>query len=170
MGKKLVIKGADFSANAINESADVWYTDFLDHYTPTSNANLVNGGWAHNADDNSLVQNKPINRIRLVPSQAGTFKIGVASAYLSASVTNLATITIEAGDVGTQVTKTFPTINIGNGILVFGEANSAGGFKFANNEAQDHPAFISKVPSEWTGYGTSLSVSRLCIDVGYYHE
>ena len=128
------------------------YTWYIDRCTSSpgsgslANANLANGGWAYMSQDNALLQGKTINRISIVPSQAGVFNIYTAPA-LNGAVSLVASFTITSAQVGVKTTYELTSFTLGNNdILVFGQANSAGGFKYLSGSSGQN-SFYSKVPS-----------------------
>ena len=178
MGKRLIIAGADFAANGIPGSGVLptltWYIDRCTD-SPSSgslnNANLANGGWAFMPQDNSLLQGKTINRIKIVPSQAGVMNIYKATA-LTGPVTLVASFTITSGQAGVMTTYDLTDFQIGsNEIFVLGKANSVGGFKYLGDPNPVHNGFYSKVPSSPTPsspYTPGTNGGDLNISVGYY--
>lgn len=135
-----------------------------------SNANLANGGWAFMYGDNALLQGKKINRIKLVPSQAGDIEIHKAQT-LTGPVTKMATITVQAADIGTAKEYSFTEFTLGeNEWFVLGKANSAGGFKYLSGSSNQN-SFYSKVPSSpspSTPVSPGSSAIDLNISVGFY--
>ena len=176
MGKRLIIAGADFSANGIPGSGVLptltWYIDRCTASPASgslSNANLANGGWAYMSGDNALLQGKTINRIKIVPSQAGVINIYKTTA-LTGPVTLVASFTVTSGQVGVTTTYELTDFQIGaNEIFVLGQANSAGGFKYLSASGQN--GFYSKVPSAPSPANPitpGAGGSDLNISLGYY--
>ena len=163
MGKALIIKGADFSQNAI-EISTTWYVDRYTDYTLSRTANINNGGWALSDDDNATLQGKTVNTLKFKPVSSGTFKLFVASTKNATSVTEKATITINSSEAGTEVIKEFTPFQIGAGeYLVFGEANDAVGFYFGDSTGL---SFYSRIPGNVTRWVKSDNLV-LGIAVGY---
>ena len=163
MGKSLVIKGADFSENGIQETTPTlnWYIDSTLNTGSLSSANRANGGWAFKEGDMSLLQGKTINRLKLIPSIEGTLNLYKATS-LSGPVTLVASILIPDADVNTISVYEFNGFTLGeNEVLVIGEANSSAGFKYKTDAGN---GFYSKVPSNPSASG----VLGLNISVGYY--
>ena len=169
MGKTIVVKGADFSANGMTIIPAVhWYVDECTA-SPSSGsllaANLANGGWVYSGNYDVLLRGKIVSRIKLIPSQAGTFNIYTTESSLSGAVTLRASITIDAADIGRETVYSFQEFSIPeNGYIVFGEANSVGGFYYVGGGA-GYSGFYSKVPSNPTSTGTTAKVN---ISIGYY--
>lgn len=164
MGKSLVIKGADFSANGIPEHipALTWYIDSCINDASVSAANKANGGWAYFSEDNALLQGKTINRIKLIPSLEGTLNIYSADS-LSGNKTLRATITILEEEKGNITTYSFQEFTLGaNEIFVIGEANTEAGFKYRTTGGV---GFYGKVPSASI---STINGQNLNISVGYY--
>lgn len=114
MGKKLIIKGADFSTNGIIESETTWYfSEGLDislGYT----AAAASSAWALNDTNAALLYGKNINRIKFVPANTGNFRI-----YKTSSLSSLgdlvATINVVSGQQNTVVTARFDTVTVAQG-------------------------------------------------------
>ena len=107
MGKRLIIKGADFSANAVGNTdvyEDAWYTNQKDKWqdrNPTTNFISFNQSskyWALNDDQHKAMRGKPINIVRLISDAIFT----TLNLYKVSSLTNsipstpAATATFEA--------------------------------------------------------------------------
>lgn len=109
MGKALIIQGADFSVNALNDGVTWIYDGFSKNYqhaTSSSPGGTSNGAWS-NAEFNSAIQGKTINRVRGIPAAAGTYNFYKVSAIPS-SITQLpavaASIEILPSDIGLVTT------------------------------------------------------------------
>lgn len=139
MGKSLVIKGADFSANAIDTSVEWFYNGFSSHYGQTPVAGIgdpISAGWSH-VDINAALVGKTFNKIRCLPKSAGTYNFYIVSQEPSSIQTPLsnpvATITVSAEDVDNVTIYTLSTpITLNQGeYLVHGESNLPGGATIA---------------------------------------
>lgn len=150
------------------QSSYTWYIDrcVSSVQSPASleNANLVNGGWSYKDTDQSLLRGNKINRIKMLPFQAGTFNIYKTS-NLAVQGTLVGSFTIMAGDIGNVTEYSFTEFTLGNSeYIVFGEANLQGGFKYIKGQNYSK-GFVSKVPSKPTDTGTS---SDLNFSIGFY--
>ena len=107
MGKRIVIKGADFSANAIGKTEiDAWYTNQKIKYgertiKPGTDLNKFNQSskyWALNDDQQEAIRGKRINIIRLIPFHFTTLNLYKVSSITSAlPSTPVATATFTQG-------------------------------------------------------------------------
>lgn len=165
MGKRIIVKGADFSENAIyqdEQQADGWlvtnYTSFAS--AATNRANVANGGWAF-IDEMSNLRGKKINKIRFKASASGDFPILVGTSYNNLSIVR--TISVSSSEVGTVVEKTFNELLVANNQLIgVGKANGAG-FYYAQDSGH---SFYSKIP-----YNPTLASGYvLGIDIGYFNS
>ena len=166
MGKKLIIKGADFSENAVDVRVIEWYiTQYTDYGGSASSVvNVVNGGWAYQSNHNSLIQGKLINALKFKAAAAGTLNL-YKGKLNSTSKPQIGSVSVSQSEVGTAVIKTFTPYTMGaNEYLIIGEPNSSASFYFTTQAPADSSGFYTKVPSEWSS--TAL-VSSLCVDVGY---
>lgn len=178
MGKSLVIKGADFSANGIPQTTPtlVWYINECRSTIQSgslNNAKLANGGWCFTDANNSLLQGKTINRIKFVPSQAGIINFYKSSSR-SGPVTLVASLTVLAAHIGEVTEYELEEFTLGGAeYFIIGQANSAGGFKYYQNGDASFTlsGFYSRVPSNPNPThpaGETLSQVDLNISVGYY--
>ena len=156
------------------QRAFTWYIDRCTD-SPSigslANANLANGGWAYMSQDNALLQGKTINRIIIVPSQAGVINLYKATA-LTGPVTLVASFTVQSSDVGIKTMYEITDFTLGNDeIFVLGNANSAGGFKYWNAATNINNGFYSKIPSAPSPSSPNIPGTNpldLNISVGYY--
>lgn len=170
MGKKLIIKDADFSANALDVRVIEWYILSYTNYLESSQniANVVNGGWAFVQATNALLIGKTINAIRFKAATSGTLNIykGVLN---SSEKTFIGSVNVTSSEVGQEVTKTFTPYTMGgNDYLIIGEPNSSASFYYQGSGVKPTAAshnFYTKVPSEWSL--TTANNIELCIDIGY---
>lgn len=162
MGKRIIVKGADFSTNAIyHVEVGEWYVTNYDDFASaaTRTANLANGGWAFSTE-NDLLSGKIVNRIKFKASAAGDFPILIGETYGTMSIVRQ--ITIESSEVGSVVEKTFEPVSVAGGQKFgFGVPNS-GGFYYATATGR---SFWSKVPSAPSGNNKNVV---LPINVGYF--
>lgn len=141
----------------------VWLIDLCTD-TPSSgtlaNANLANGGWGYIEDFNALLQSNPIGKIKIVPSQAGQINIYKATDY-TGTKTLVGSFTVASEDVGKVTTYDITPFTLGaTEVLVIGEANSAGGFKYISGAGN---GFYSRL----TSAKAAADNSDLNISVGY---
>lgn len=92
MGKRIIIKGADFSANAIGKNEiDAWYTNQKTKYeertikpgTGLTKFNQSSKYWAFNDKQQVAMRGKVINTVRLIP-----FNITALNFYKVSSITS----------------------------------------------------------------------------------
>jgi hypothetical protein len=165
MGKKIIVKGADFSENAIyqdGQQADGWlvtnYTTFASALTYA--ANVDNGGWAF-IDEMSNLRGKKINKIRFKASASGDFPILVGTACNNLLIVRI--VSVSSSEVGSVVEKTFDELLVANTQLIgIGKANGAG-FYYAQDSGH---SFYSKIPDN----PTLVSGYVLGIDIGYFNS
>lgn len=147
----------------------VWYIDRCTNSpSPGSlyNANLVNGGWAYMETDQNILRGKKINRMKILPFQAGVFNIYRASS-LNGPVTLAATITITADEIDNVTIYSFEEFTLGpSEFIVFGQSNSQGGFQYISYGGSSYTGFYSKVPS--SSPSEASSANELNFSVGYY--
>ena len=122
MGKRLIIKGANFSENSINAYTDTWYvlgSRDLTGKKPTVGSNVSNMGRAVNNSIQNLFRStdsirKPINMIqyyafnRAINSISEDCSFRVGKARRDNAVTLLATITVTPDTYKTYQTYIFP--------------------------------------------------------------
>lgn len=132
MGKNLIIKGADFSANAI-AGVVTWYVNEYDqavaaHLTASTNANSAYAGFAPNYDFGG----KTINILKFVAGQAGIISLWLGNSATDGSAVKVAEITITSEEVGTTVEKQFSPVTVPSGKkLWIGKSTDTGRFKYA---------------------------------------
>lgn len=118
MGKSLIIKGADFSANGIEVYIEHWYvtlgTDLLTYIGPDPTNNSGSAAWSFSDDNNALVQGKTVNLIRFVPADAGEFKLFVLNSRTTSLGSPAATITVNSADVGNLTKYEFSDVQVGS--------------------------------------------------------
>jgi hypothetical protein len=120
MGKSLIIKGADFSANAVPSYTYNWYiTEYTDisnkaHLTQTFDVQY--GGFSSVSWD--ALKGKTINCMKCKCANAGTFTICVSS-DLTTTPRLQQSITFSAEDAGREVVKAFNNITIASNEYVY---------------------------------------------------
>lgn len=181
MGKRLIIKDADFSANAVYSGNIHWYyRGFSEFYGSESGSQVSgtnSGGWSL-APMFDALRGKTINIVKGLAAAAGTFNF-YKVAQEPNTVTQLpersAYITIQNSDVGKITTFTFntPVSLADNEYLVCGENGLSGGGnfiflyrlpqyntnRFYYGIGQQQPLF-SKAYYEWFDYGFDDSVDN----------
>lgn len=114
MGKRIIIKGADFSTNGINVGETTWYFNSGFANDNQHTAVSASSAWAQNDTDAAVLYGKTINRIKFMPAASGTFHI-----YKTSSLSSLgelvATLTISGEKVGTAVTAIFDDVLVAQG-------------------------------------------------------
>ena len=173
MGKSLIIKGADFSANGIEVYTEYWYvtlgTDLLDCKGPNPTNNSGSAAWSFSDDYNSLVQGKTINLIRFVPADAGEFKLFVLNSRTASLGSPVATITVNSADVGNLTKYEFPDVQVGaSQYLCFVDPSQTVRMYYAIS-GQGYPLPSGQSFYKRCGFSNASVVSnyQLLIDVGY---
>lgn len=114
MGKKIIIKGADFSENGMLAGELTWYFEKGFDREPIAVSTSGSSAWALTDTEASILYGKTINRIKFIPSAAGTFRI-----YKTSSLSSLgelvAKVVINTPRVGTVVTVSFDDVVVANG-------------------------------------------------------
>lgn len=168
MGKRIIIKGADFSENGIATGTTTWYitngTDFISKKGSNA-ANMSSAAWTFDNVTNAKLQGKTVNRLRIIASAAGTFYLYVLNSRTQSLGTPAATITVGTGDIG--ILKEFEMSNdlsIGAGqFLVFANPTQSVSFYYGQNMPSN--SFYKRV-----GFTDAAVVSacELLFDVGYW--
>lgn len=159
MGKKLIIKGADFSTNAVEEVT--WYIDVTDSGWATNPGTSASAGWSYPASQESAYIGQPINAIKVKNATAGVMTIYKVS-ELGQAGTLLATINVtQANVLTTYVLPTTVTINSGEH-LVFHDSTDTAFFRYKQKSGS---TFIKR--AQYSNYST-VSGYELSIGVGYY--
>lgn len=166
MGKKLIIKGADFSINGLAVYTDTWYirlgTTYLADMGSVPTRNSDSGAWSFDNANNALIQGKTINQIKFVPADAGNFYIFVLDSRTSSLGTAAATISVSSADIGNLTRYSFPDISIGAGqYLAFVDPSQTVRMYYAVKSGQ---SFYKRC-----GFSDTVTVNgyQLLIDVGY---
>lgn len=129
MGKRIIIKGADFLSNAIGKNEiDTWFTNQKIKYeertikpgTGLTKFNQASKYWAFNNEQQEAMRGKVINTIRLIPYNFTTLNFYKVSSITSAiPSTPVATATFTSGNKFIEV-KLNKEIKLGsNEYLVF---------------------------------------------------
>lgn len=172
MGKRLIIKGADFSANAIGSTPlyeNTWYTNQKDKYNSREIStvgivpfNQASKCWALNDSQHSAMRGKPINAIRLMPSGFTTlnlYKVSSLSSPLPS--TPAATATFASGSAFIEV-RLNQEITLGDGEYL---AFDNGAYAPTIN-AYDDVDFYRKVGSSEVNVYTA-GTTLILLDFGY---
>lgn len=114
MGKKIIIKGADFSENGIRTMEITWFFEEGFNKAFYSNSSSGSSAWALNDTEAPILYGKTINRIKFIPAEAGTFRIYKTSSlsYLGELVVEL---TITPQQVRNVVIASFDDVVVANG-------------------------------------------------------
>lgn len=114
MGKKIIIKGADFSENGMMAGELTWYFEKGFDKTIVDISTAGSSAWALTDTEASILYGKTINRIKFIPAAAGTFRI-----YKTSSLSSLgelvAEVVINTSQVRTVVTASFDDVVVANG-------------------------------------------------------
>lgn len=114
MGKKIIIKGADFSENGMLAGELVWYFEKGFDKAIYNVSKTGSSAWALTDTEASILYGKTINRIKFIPAATGTFRI-----YKTSSLSSLgelvAEVAIDASLVRTVVTASFDDVVVANG-------------------------------------------------------
>lgn len=111
MGKRIIIKGADFLANAIGKFEDTWYTNQKNKYEERElkastliKFNQASKYWAFNDDQQEAIRGKVINTVRLIPYNITTLNFYKVSSITSAfPSTPIATAKFRSGSKFVEV-------------------------------------------------------------------
>lgn len=120
MGKKLIIKGADFSANAIDVGTYTWYTNGLENAINNGTRNIYSQGSSVTrfAIDHSFKSGDIVNCVRMGCSTAGTITIARAT-FAGTDVGSAVTISdarnVNISQVGTDFIVRFTPIVMNDG-------------------------------------------------------
>lgn len=166
MGRKIIVKDADFSANAcgeeIIEKTYHWYIDECP--SDASNARpayVVNGGWAYYDTNNNKLRGKKINCIKFIPATVGIL-LFYKSSSLSSRGEQIAEINITEEQLQKPTIYQFSDVLIADDeYLIVGKAQSVGSFYFLGSGGE---GFYSKIPSSPTKNMNTI----LGLSVGYY--
>lgn len=112
MGKRIIIKGADFLSNAIGKNEiDAWYTNQKNKYEERElkekffiKFNQSSKYWAFNDDQQVAMRGKVINTVRLIPYQFTILRFYKVSSVTGAvSSTPVATANFTSGSKFVEV-------------------------------------------------------------------
>lgn len=163
MGKKLIIRGADFSQNGIiNPFVGEWYNYDLENHPPAyetlvSSARFVPGNY-------SVFQGKTINAIKLKVITPGTITIAVADRITAnAQFSQSRTLDFSQVAPNTIVTEIFEAIEVGDGYLSIFASTDTGSFGYEGQVS--NPVGIYRYIG--TANPGSLPNFSLSVDFGY---
>lgn len=169
MGKSLIIKGADFSANAIQLQTE-WLVDEYDQLisqggTINAIANPAYSGFAPNFNFGG----KTINTIKGFVKAAGKVTLWLGDSLTDASATKVAEFELSSDDVDKVVTKYFDAIDVPAGkYLWLGKSTDTGFFGYDNSNL--HPSslggFYLLLGTAQARQNTSLT-ENLALNWGY---
>lgn len=164
MGRKLIIKGADFSANAVDDVTLTWYVNVEDDNTWGPNpAKNTSAGWCYPTSTESNFIGQPINMVKLKPSAVGTITLYKIPALGSAG-TLVATINATQEQVNVLTTYMLPStfvINSGEHLVLCDSTDTS----FFMYKIKSGASFIKRAQ-----YSDHANVSGydLAFGVGYY--
>ncbi len=169
MGKKIIIKGANFTEIGVELKANLFISTYSTYGVAGTNTPVgANGGWAWGSTStpSSALTNKTINFIRFVPKQAGILNFYRCTDPTDSTTLQLVTsMEIAAADVGQEVTHIFESVTLGNEYFVIGEKNSNQGLPGYAPRGGGQGVWIGRVPSdELSSYGGTYG---LRMDIGY---
>lgn len=160
MGKRLVIKGADFSRNSISNSTLTWYIQEMKSLEEAilSPANIASAGWSFKEETNSLLVGKNINCVQFIAGLAGTLNLYIGSLGTT-SLQRIASISISSSDVNTEKFITFPTVTVGNGQhLIIAEPQTTGSFRYFEDASNSFFKTVQTEPTIVKGYSLGFNV------------
>ena len=172
MGKSLIIKGADFSANGIEVYKEHWYvtlgTDMIVHKSATPTNNSGSAAWTFSDANNALVQGKTLNLIRFIPGDSGEFKMFLLNSRTASLGSPVATITVNSSDVGNLTKYEFPDIQVGSSqYLAFVHPDQTVTMYYASSVNVHVPAGHSFYKRCGFNDASEVSGYELLIDLGY---
>lgn len=132
MGKSLIIRGADFSANGIKDYPVTWFMDnFKENWATSIGVKTARAFVPGNYTD---VQGKTINCVKLKVAGAGTFTFMVANGVGgSATYSQARTIEFSSDEVDTTVVKTFDPIDVPqDGFIAWMTSTDTGNWYYGN--------------------------------------
>ena len=166
MAKRIIIKGADFSENAI-KGKEYWFTNFCEVWEKRglNMLTLFNQSsryWAYSDNVQAKMRNKPINSIRIVPYGYTNLSIYIVN-KLTDEITSppVASATFENGTEPIVVKLNNSLTLKDNEILVFDN-----GAYDVTNEAFDEQNFYRKVGSTDANL-YDMGLTLILVDFGY---
>ena len=166
MGKKIIIKGADFSENGINYMEHLFLGVYTQRGAGDSTPVAANGGWAYgtsSAPFTGLV-NKTINFVRFVGKKVGTLNFYRCTDPTDSTTLHLVT-SVEITAVGKEIMHVFEPVTLGNEYFVIGEPNGSQGLPgYKSSGSTVGGPWIGKIPNSSL---SSYNSAGITIDVGY---
>ena len=135
MGKALIIKGADFSANAIEELNPKVLVDMVTEYVgnPLWPANVESAGWTWSDDIQKKYAGHIITRLSIAVETAGEIAVSKVSDVINGTPTEICKLSAtETGWINFDV-KPFKIKD--NEYLVLGSTNDSGNIGFMSTPA-----------------------------------
>lgn len=169
MGKKLIIKGADFSTNAVKITT--WLVDEYDQAVALGRSITATviydvAGFAPNYDFGG----KTINVIKLKIARAGSLSIMIGDSRTDENAKRVAELQFTNEDVGKVVIKQFEPISIPTGkYLWIGKSGDTALFNYSNQNIEPSSSF----GPFWVSMGTSeahkngVPFQILCLNFGF---
>ena len=162
MGKLLIIKNADFSANAIRSNTPVLTIDYNDATFNAANARSNNSATLVSYADTRYAElyNKHISKIELKVATAGTFSI---LGYKNNTLTVRETITFTSAMVGKKTE--FPvSIDVAQDeIICFQRSTDTGLFYYGYSQGDRWYTFYNRVGRR--GVEPQRTDAALCINI-----
>lgn len=166
MGKRLIIKGADFHDNAAQTGVwtVTWYNNDLENFTPASGSNASYAGFV--PGNYSLFQNKTINMVKLQIRTPGTISIMVANSLeRGGSFTQRKVLDFTTATANTIVEKQFDPIEVGDGYIMLHITSDTGKFGYATS-GSNPPGYYTYI-ARANNNPVFASNNTLCVDFGY---
>ncbi len=166
MGKKIIIKGADFSENGIAYTEQLFFDYYTKYGGGAQNATAANGGWAYGTPSAPYagLANKTINFVRFKGKKTGTLNFYRCTDPTDSTTLHLVT-SVEITAANQEVMHIFEPVTLNNEYFVIGEANSSQGLPgYDGSSGGGTIPWIGKVPSASL---STFSTKGLRIDVGY---
>lgn len=174
MGKKLIIKGADFSQNGIVGTG--WFIDELDVLSAAGIGTLrpaitTSAGWAFLDAVNEKIVGKRLNKVKFRAASQGVLNFYVVSDLSMLPSTPNASVVVGSEDIGVD-----REYNLSNAItikaderLVIGEPGMTGGaaFYYHSSPGPEY-GFYRKVGTAEYNIFTSEVGSSLYFNVGFF--
>ena len=133
MGKKLIIKGADFSENRIPEQEVPLLSRTNDILQANTKSSLASSPFCDPLYEQ--LQGRVITGIEMKPAQAGTISVLRAQSLDSGGTVKIAEITIDSNDIG-QTKKYEVNIPVGStDIICIGLESDSGGYYYNSNSS-----------------------------------
>ena len=166
MGKKIIIKGADFSADGMEAEETLYLYTYTQLGGGSKTPTAANGGWAFGTTSAPFagLVNKKINFVRFMSKKAGTLNFYRCTDPTDITTRSLIT-TVTVPAPGQVVTHFFEPITLGNEYFVIGEPNSSQGLPGYEGSGSTHAGpWIGKIPNATPSVFNSAGIR---IDVGY---